>query len=273
MKENIGVSKEKNSLNSKFDLFKNDSFKVNNIYLGDSLKLMKKIKDNFIDHTITSPPYNMNLRVNGIKYCSRQIVKEFSTKYNTYSDNLSMDEYFNFTKNTINELLRITKGLVFYNIQFLTGNKRALFKIIGEFNEYIKEIIIWDKITSQPAMATNTLNSQFELIIILTKDKKDSMRRRFDNSNFDRGTMSNLWKINRSRSNNSKLNSATFPKELINRIIKNFSENGDLIFDPFVGTGTTVLCAKKNNRNYLGFEIDKIQFNFLKEILKKGNEL
>jgi site-specific DNA-methyltransferase (adenine-specific)/modification methylase len=109
---------------------------------GEALKEMNKFKNNSIDHIITSPPYNMNLIVRNGKYTSRQIVKELSSKYEGFSDNLSMEEYFKFTKNILKECLRVTRGYIFYNIQFITGNKRALFKIIGEFNKYIKEIII-----------------------------------------------------------------------------------------------------------------------------------
>jgi site-specific DNA-methyltransferase (adenine-specific)/modification methylase len=98
----------------------------NEIIVGDCLKVLKSFEDNFFSHTITSPPYNMNLRIRNGKYCSRQIVKEFSTKYNGFDDNLSIEDYFNFHKKVIAELLRVTKGYIFYIIQPVTGNKRAL---------------------------------------------------------------------------------------------------------------------------------------------------
>ena len=57
---------------------------INKIYNEDCLDTLKRIPDNSIDLVITSPPYNMNLRIRNGKYCSRQIVKEFSTKYEKY---------------------------------------------------------------------------------------------------------------------------------------------------------------------------------------------
>ena len=90
--------------------------------------------DNYINLVVTSPPYNMNLRIRKGEYCSRQIVKEISTKYDGFSDNLPIQEYFEFHSEVLRELLRVS-NLVFYVVQVVTGSKRALFKLIGEFNE------------------------------------------------------------------------------------------------------------------------------------------
>lgn len=102
-------------------------------------------------------------------HCSRQLVKEISTKYTNYPDNLSMEKYFQMNVAVIEHLLRICSGLIFYNVQFLTGNKSALFKILGQFHENIKEFIIWDKINAEPAIASGVLNSRFEVVIVFAK--------------------------------------------------------------------------------------------------------
>ena len=112
---------------------------------GDCLEKMKDIPDRSIDMVFTSPPYNMNLRIRNGKHCSRQIVKELSTKYEGFDDNLPMEDYFNFNVDVVSELLRVS-DLVFFNIQFLTGNKSALYKLIGHFHNKIKEFIVWDKV-------------------------------------------------------------------------------------------------------------------------------
>ena len=117
---------------------------TNKIYNESCLETLKKIPDNFIDLVITSPPYNMNLRIRNGVYCSRQIVKEISTKYDGFADNMPIDEYYKFHSNIMRELLRVS-NLVFYVVQVVTGSKRALFKLMGEFNENLKDIIIWDK--------------------------------------------------------------------------------------------------------------------------------
>ena len=92
--------------------------KLNTIYNECCLNTLKRLPDNSIDLTITSPPYNMNLRIRNKQYCSRQIIKERTTKYTNFSDNLPIEEYNSFHTNVINELLRVS-NLIFYNIQIV----------------------------------------------------------------------------------------------------------------------------------------------------------
>ena len=86
------------------------------------LETMMNMSFDEVDLIITSPPYNMNLRIRNGKYCSRQIVKEFSTKYEgNFSDNMPIDEYYEFHKKVIREMLRVCKNQIFYNIGIVTG--------------------------------------------------------------------------------------------------------------------------------------------------------
>tara|TARA_R110000803_G_C11871269_1_gene308434 strand:+ start:31 stop:765 length:735 start_codon:yes stop_codon:yes gene_type:complete len=225
---------------------------VNKIYHENCLDTMERLEDKVIDLTITSPPYNMNLRIRNGKYCSRQIVKEFSTKYDKFPDNLPIDDFFKLHSKILNELLRVSK-IVFYNFQIVTGSKRAFFKLIGEFSEDIKDIIIWDKVNGQPAMQSDVMNSQYEVILILGDNP---ISRKFSNSNFKRGEMSNVCSIKRGKKI-SKKHGAIFPEELVDKIIKTFSNEGDLVYDPFMGSGTTAVVSKKLYRNYIGSEISK----------------
>lgn len=229
-----------------------------NLINGDCLEELKKIKSNTIDLVFTSPPYNMNLRIRNGKYCSRQIVKELTTKYKDFNDNLPMDEYFEFNKNILNECLRVS-DLVFYNVQFLTGNKPALFRLLGEFHLKIKEFIVWDKMTAEPAIRDGVMNSQFEVLIVLQNSSPQS--RRFELANFDRGTMSNLWKIKRGKKYD-KSHGAVFPIDLASTVISVFSKEGDVVLDPFMGTGTTGKACRNLGRGFVGIEIDKDYYDF-----------
>jgi len=228
---------------------------------GDCLEKMKEIPDGSVDMVLKSPPYNMNLRIRNGKYCSRQVTKELTTKYTEYSDNLTMEDYYNFNYHVISELLRIS-DLVFYNVQFLTGNKSALFKIIGNFSESLKELIIWDKVNAQPAIGDKVLNSRFEVILVFQKSKP--MARRFDTAQFDRGTLQNLWQIKRGKKIYES-HGAVFPEELAETVIKNFSAKGSVILDPFLGTGTTGVACKNLDRNFIGIELDEQYFNIAKD--------
>ena len=236
---------------------------VNKIYNEDCLKTLSKIKDKSIDLVVTSPPYNMNLRIRNGKYCSRQIVKEFSTKYNGFDDNMPIDEFYNLHLKILNELLR-TSSIVFYNIQIVTGSKRAFFKIIGELSDYLKDIIVWDKNYAQPAMAQRVLNRRTELILVF--DSGNAISRQFKTANFDRGTLDDIWQIARGKKITGS-HSAVFPEELAKTIIENFSNEGDLFYDPFMGTGTTARMAKTLNRKYIGSEISKEYCDIIHERL------
>ena len=224
---------------------------------------MSRMSDNYIDLTITSPPYNMNLRIRNGKYCSRQIVKEFSTKYDGYSDNLPIEEFYQLHSEILNELLRVSK-IVFYNFQIVTGSKRAFFKLIGQFSEQIKDIIIWDKINAQPAMQGDVMNSQNEIILILGDNP---ISRKFSNSNFKRGTLSNVWSIKRGKKITKK-HRATFPEELVDKILKNFTKENDLVYDCFMGSGTTAKMCLKNNRDFIGSEISEQYCKIAEERIK-----
>lgn len=240
------------------------SLELNTIYNEDCLNTMARIPDNYVDLVFTSPPYNMNLRIRNGKYCSRQIVKEFSTKYEGFDDNLPIDDFYRVHSKILSELLRVSK-IVFYNIQIVTGSKLAFFKMIGEYAPYLKDIIVWDKAHGQPAMQERVMNRRTELILVFEKD--GAISRQFKNSNFSRGTLDDIWQIKRGKKV-TKNHGATFPIELANKVISNFTAPGNIIYDPFMGSGTTATAAKQHCCHYIGSELSKEYWNFANERLK-----
>jgi len=244
-------------------------FETDKIYNEDCLKTLGKLPDDSIDIVITSPPYNMNLRISNGKYISRQLVKELTTKYKNFDDNLPIDDFYDLHSKILKELLR-TSRRIFYNIQIVTGSKRAFFKMIGEFNEFLKDIVIWDKGHAEPAIRDGVMNRRTELVLIFEKEYPIS--RRFEDANFKRGTLQDIWQIKRER-NKTGVHGATFPQELVQTILSNFSNKGDIVYDPFMGTGTTALVAKLMGRKYLGSEIDKDYYKASKKRIKEFTSL
>lgn len=234
---------------------------MNELYNLDCVEFMDTCisQGRRFDYCITSPPYNMMLRVRDGIYISRgKNTHEFSNKYENYSDDLTMDQYFEFLDSVIQRLLKLCK-LTFFNIQAITGNKVALFNIIGKYSNYIKDIIIWDKVNCQPAMHENMLNSQFEFILIFDCGKP--YNRAFDYSGFNRGDESNVWKIKTDR---NSFNKASFPEELVARLLDDFTEPNSVIFDPFMGSGTTGIVCHKKNRDFVGCELVYDMFQIAK---------
>ena len=228
-----------------------------NLIHGDCLEVMKTLPDASIDLTVTSPPYNMRTRVRNGKYTTREKSEHFSKKYEHFDDALPINEFYEFHSKVLNELLRVSK-IVCYNFQIVTGSKEAFFKMIGDFNRQIKDIIIWDKNTGQPAMHSNILNSCYEFILVMENDSIAG--RHITNAKFKRGEMNNILRIKRGKKIHGS-HGAVFPEDLVKELILAFSSEQNVILDPFMGTGTTGVVAKKLNRKFIGIELTKEYLN------------
>jgi len=224
---------------------------INSIIAGDCLKVMKDWPDNCIPLTVTSPPYNMRTRIRNGEYTTReQCDSSFSNKYKYFSDDLSIQQYFDFHYVAIGEFLRVSK-LVFINIQIVTGSKEAWFRLFGEYAELIKDIIIWDKGWGQPAMHSNVINRGTELILAL--ESHAVAGRAFNTSYFGRGKMEDIWRI--SGREYIPDHGACFPIGIPAKVIEGWARPNDLILDPFCGSGTTLVAAKMLGRRYIGIDI------------------
>src|SRR3990167_9915430 len=226
----------------------------NKVIQGDCLEIMKLMPDKCVDLVFTSPPYNMRMRIRNGEYTEREWAEHFSKKYEDFHDALPIEEYYKFHSDCLKEMLRISP-LVFWNIQVVSGSKEAVFKIIGDFAKSITDIIVWDKGFGQPAMNNGVLNRGSELIIAFEDNKKQG--RTFEKYKFERGTMQDIWRYGRGGNGSIEGHSATFPLGLVSKAIAGWSNPNDIIFDPFLGSGTTARACKNLGRNYIGIEISE----------------
>ena len=242
---------------------------INKIYNCDCLDGLKQLPDQYVDLVVTSPPYNMRTRIRDGQYTTRETGEHFSKKYTYFPDDLPIDEYYEFHKSVISELLRVSK-IICYNYQLVTGSKEAFFKLLGDFAPYIKDVMIWEK-SGQPAMHERVLNSCYEFVVIFESDGNKG--RMINNSYFSRGTQNNIIKGFK-KNNNIEGHGACFPLDFAKKLISLFSKEGDLILDPFVGSGTTAVAAKQLNRNYIGFELIENYVKIAEErILKETDDI
>ena len=237
---------------------------LNQIYCGDNTSLIKEIKSNEIDLTITSPPYDSLRTYDGYSWNYQELIKE---------------------------LYRVTKigGVVVWIIADATINgsetgssfKQALYFIECGFN--LHDTMIWKKDTC--GMPSKVRYGQcFEYMFICTKGKiktfnpikdrinkyagskihgtyRDKMgklhKRSGDWINHiipEIGARFNIWEISTEK-NNKTGHPATFPCSLAKDHIVTWSNPGDIVLDPFMGSGTVALACKETDRNYIGFEI------------------
>lgn len=200
----------------------------------------------------TSPPYNMKTRIRNGQYTSKEHSGNFSVKYSDFPDALSPEEYYQFHSQAITKMLQ-SAPTVLWNVQLVTGNKLAVLRIFGDMAHLIKDIIVWDKGWGQPAMRANVLNRATEFIVAFERDATDG--RTFSHSTFPRGEMQDIWRIK--RGTHATGHQATFPIGLPLCGIQGWSNEGDTILDPFMGTGTTLLAANQLNRKAVGIEISE----------------
>ena len=243
---------------------------MNIAYNADCLDIMRNMPNDYIDLTVTSPPY----------------------------DNLRTYNGFNFDwQKTIQQLYRITKdgGVVVWIVNDATVNgsetgtsfKQALYAKECGFN--LHDTMIWQK-DGIAFPETNRYYPIFEYMFVWSKGKPKTFNGICDRKNKhcgtlvhgtnrqldgtlknvsgaklgrkvkEYGTRFNVWKIS-SEHNNKTGHPAVFPLQLAKDHILSWSKEGDVIFDPFLGSGTTRLAAFDLNRQFIGCEISKEYFD------------
>lgn len=222
---------------------------INKIYNEDCLVTLSKMEDNSVDLIVTSPPYNKNywiLKKN--KGVSGEFIREI--KYDSYEDSMQPDDYNEWQKNILKECQRVIKstGSIFYNhIDILHKNLTIHPTFVYDFP--IKQIIVWDRMNT-PKLSKHYFFPQTEWIFWIKKNKKANPYFNKNNAYFQKS----VWKINRSMEKNHP---APFPDKLVENIILSCSKEGDVVYDPFMGSGTTYKVGRKLNRNVIGSEISE----------------
>jgi DNA modification methylase len=213
------------------------------IYHGDCRSVLPSLGI-VADVAVTSPPYNVG---------GNNMAERAKRKYVTAKDD-ARDHYGVFLHSVIASLLTFAR-LSFFNIQALTNNKRDVFNVFGAFRDQIKDVMIWVKQNPPPAMEPGVLNSAFEFVFCFAST--DAHKRKFDDATFH-GTLSNVIMSAVHSSNEfASEHRATFPSHIPTLFIENFTQSGELVLDPFTGTGTTLASAKQLGRRAVGIEIEE----------------
>ena len=242
------------------------------LWQGDCITEMQKMESSVVDLTVTSPPYD-NLR--------------------TYAGTL--DWNFDIFKQVADELYRITKdgGVVVWVVgdatikgsETGTSFRQALyFKEIG-FN--LHDTMIWQKPNPIPTQSTR-YQQEFEYMFVFSKQKPKTFnpikvkskkagvivkkhRAKKDNHTYNnegfyrvqgKKIAGNIFSISNTRGNGHP---AIFPESLASGHIISWSNENDVVFDPFMGSGTTGKMAKLNNRKFIGIEKVAEYFEIAKE--------
>ncbi|MGB4385188.1 MAG: site-specific DNA-methyltransferase [Caldicoprobacterales bacterium] len=210
---------------------------LNRIYNMDCREGLKLIPDKSVDLAVTDPPYEIQTSGAGIyKQPDKQYVKEL---------NLMKD---GFSPEILDELCRVLKKI---NIYLFCSQKQ----IIPLLDYFVKEkgcnwnLLTWHKTNPVPACNNKYLTDTEFILFFREKGVKiyGEFKTKF------------TYYVTPLNQKDKKLykHPTIKPLEIVENLIINSSREGDVILDPFIGSGTTAVASKKLNRNYVGFEISE----------------
>ena len=235
---------------------------INKIVSGDSLELLKDIPSNSVDFVFAAPPYNLQL--NGELYRPDQskvdAVNDEWDKFDSFKD------YDNFCQCWLKECYRVLKDT---GSIWVIGSYHNIFRVgylMQNIGYWMLNDIVWIKTNPMPNFKGTRFNNAHETLIWATKSKDSKYTFHYHSLKCmnDDLQMRSDWYIpicqgnERVKVDGKKAHTTQKPIELLYRIILSTSNFGDLILDPFCGSGTTAAVAKKLGRNYITF--DKEQF-------------
>lgn len=256
---------------------------LNVIYNEDCFETMKRFSDNQIDIVLTSPFYNTNKKQRGGQTLSNTNVKGYSyLRYDTHVDDMSDEEYNDFTIRLFNEFDRVLKnnGVVLYNLSYGNNNRDGMFKaiysIITSTDFTIADVITWKKTTALPNNCSpNKLTRITEYVFVLCR--KEEVNTFYCNKKVvsvrksGQKSYGNIFNFIEAKNNDGAcpFNKATYSSDLCRQLLNIYAPTNAVVYDPFMGSGTTAVACKQLNLYYLGSEISKNQVEFSNNRISK----
>ena len=218
---------------------------LNRIYNEDCLEGMKRIPDGSVDLIVTDPPYLINYKTGYRK-----------DKAHRFNDVILNDDNEQLITDYVKECYRILKDDTAMYL-FCSSHKVDFFKRELEKEFSIKNMIIWVKNNHTAGDLESAFGRKYEIVFLVNKGQRK----------FNGERLTDIWEFPRV-SGDGQLHQNQKPIELIKRCIEKHSNVGDVVFDGFMGSGTTAAAALDTNRNYIGFELDEYYFNVAEKRLK-----
>lgn len=248
---------------------------INKIYNEDCLiTINNMIKNNIkVDNIITSPFYNT---CRGSKFHNSERAREtYQGRYDIHLDDMTDEEYIEFTLKLFNGYDKILKkdGCILYNMNYGSENTHLMWMVIADIirntNFTIADDIIWKKKSALPNnVSKNKLTRIVEHVFVFCRKNE------FKTFNANKSVTSvrktgqkmyeNIFNFIEAKNNDgsNKLNKATFSTDLILKLLNIYVKKDALVYDSFMGTGTTAKACKIYGCNYIGSELSKDQCEF-----------
>jgi len=220
------------------------------LHQQDCLEHLRSIPDDSIDTIIFSPPYNKKGVRDGVKTCTN-IWSGSNIDYDVYDDNLPEPEYQAWQIEIVNQCHRVIRptGSIFYQHKIRNWERRGYHPMtwLSQTQAQFYQEIVWHR-KSTMAMDERYLFNTTERIYWLCKGKPQVFKQQVSTA-----YRSDVWAIPPAKNN---AHPAPFPEQLVENCILLTTLPGNQVFDPFVGSGTTLAVAQRLGRTASGCEID-----------------
>jgi len=246
---------------------------VNKIHCGNAIDILKTFANESIDCVITSPPYNVGI------------------KYDSWNDELTVEQYYSFMTTIFTELFRVLKkdGRMAINVPYEINIKHRggrLF-IVSDYWQILKQIgFKWFGLAdlkethshrvkftawgSWLSASSPYIYNPKECIILVYKELKKKLNKPVNIISADdfKELVGGEWNY---RAETKKITNANFSLDIPTKAIKILTAENDIVLDPFSGAGTTAVACKLLKRNYIGIEISPNYCVIAEERLQKMN--
>ncbi len=245
---------------------------VNTIHNMDCIQGMKEIPSDFVDLVITDPPFAIDFKARRANYnrTASRVIKGYNE--------ISQAEYYQFTLNWMKEVYRILKESGSMYVFSGWNNLKDILMALDTLKFITVNHIIW-KYQFGVVTKRRFVTSHYHLLYVCKDDKK---RKFFPYARFEQGAKDpngrslhykdkeDVWFIKREYWTGDQKTPTKLPAELIEKILMYSSEEGDIVLDPFLGSGQVAVVSKMLNRQYLGFEVVKEYYAFAKKRLENN---
>jgi len=230
------------------------------LILGDCLVELKKLETESVDLIFADPPYNLS----GNNHLTVKSGKPVTLDKGDWD---KIDDIHEFNLKWIKECIRVLKPHGTIWISGTLHNYPSVGMVLKQLGLWIINDVVWYKPNATPLFSKNRFVPSTEIIWVASKSKKYYFNYELAKQINEGKQMRNLWTIAARR--HITPHPAEKPEKLLERIILIGSKAGDTVLDPFMGSGTTGVVAKRYDRNFIGIEINEEYFGWAKERIEK----
>ena len=249
-------------------------FEANRIFNKDCISGMKSVPDDIVDLIITDPPFAIDFKASRGNYNRTD-----SNVLQGYQE-IPQKDYYDFTLHWMQECFRILKGSGSMYVFSGWNNLKDILNAIDNVGFELVNQVIW-KYQFGVVTKTRYVTSHYNCLFVCKDDSKKkffpycrfSKDQRDEKGSLHYRDKEDVWHIKREYWHGKQKTPTKLPAEIIKKILAYSSESGDLVFDPFLGSGQTAIVSKLEGRRYLGFEVVQEYYDFARKRLESGTYL